>query len=281
MNGLPDFLIIGAMKCGTTTLQAQLAAQPGLFMTTPKEPNFFSDDDVFAQGMDWYSALFDVAPEGALKGEASTHYTKLPTHAQTLARMAPVLEAPKLIYMIRDPVARAVSHYMHEWSFGVMGHDPAAAFEAHPELISYGSYGMQIAPFVAQYGAENILLTSLEQIKSTPEAELARIGDFLGRPGLVWQHDMEAQNVSSERFRRFRYQKLLVDNPVAEALRRTLVPKSLRAWVRKARTIKERPEIPESLRTQMQVAFLEDRAVLAEHFPDHPALDLCYPFAKP
>jgi len=278
MTALPDFLIIGAMKCGTTTLQAQLATQPGIFMTTPKEPNFFSDDDVFAQGMDWYGALFDGASEGALKGEASTHYTKLPTHPETLLRMAPVLEAPKLIYMIRDPVARAVSHYMHEWSLGVMGHDPVAAFKAHPELVAYGSYGMQIAPFVAQYGIENILLTSLEQIKTTPEAELARIGDFLGAGTLVWQKDMEAQNVSSERFRRFRYQKLLIDNPVAEALRRNLVPKSLRRWVRKARTIKERPEIPESLRAEMQTAFLKDRVVLADNFPSHPALDLSYPF---
>ena len=49
----PEFLIIGAMKSGTTTLQVQLASQPGIFMTTPKEPNFFSDDDVFARGMAW------------------------------------------------------------------------------------------------------------------------------------------------------------------------------------------------------------------------------------
>ena len=47
---LPDFLIIGAMKCGTTTLAAQLAAQDGLFITTPKEPNFFSDDADLCQG---------------------------------------------------------------------------------------------------------------------------------------------------------------------------------------------------------------------------------------
>ena len=46
----PDYIVIGAMKCGTTTLAAQLGAQSGLFMTTPKEPNYFSDDDVFARG---------------------------------------------------------------------------------------------------------------------------------------------------------------------------------------------------------------------------------------
>ena len=46
----PDFILIGAMKCGTTTLAGQLAAQDGVFITTPKEPNFFSDDAVYARG---------------------------------------------------------------------------------------------------------------------------------------------------------------------------------------------------------------------------------------
>ena len=77
--GLPDFLIIGAMKCGTSTLQAQLARQPGVFMSTPKEPNYFSDDEVHAQGQARYEGLFSGAAEGDLTGEASTHYTKLPT----------------------------------------------------------------------------------------------------------------------------------------------------------------------------------------------------------
>ena len=60
---LPDFVIIGAMKCGTSTLAAQLGAQDGVFMTTPKEPNFFSDDAVFAQGLPWYESLFEAAAE--------------------------------------------------------------------------------------------------------------------------------------------------------------------------------------------------------------------------
>ena len=85
---LPDFLIIGAMKSGTSTLQAQLAVQPGLFMTTPKEPNFFSDDDIYAKGIDWYRSLFDAAAAGDLKGEASTHYTKLPDYPDTVTRLA-------------------------------------------------------------------------------------------------------------------------------------------------------------------------------------------------
>ena len=83
----PDFIIIGAMKCATSTLHEQLALQPGCFMTSPKEPCFFSDDDVYAQGLDWYGGLFEATPTGARCGESSTHYTKLPTHARTVERM--------------------------------------------------------------------------------------------------------------------------------------------------------------------------------------------------
>jgi len=278
----PDFLIIGAMKCGTSTLQAQLANQPGVFMCTPKEPNYFSDDDIFARGPQWYEALFSDAETGDLKGEASTHYTKLPTYPQTLPRMQAVLKAPKLVYMIRNPMVRAVSHYIHEWSEGRVGADAREAFEKTPEFAAYGCYGMQIAPFVRAYGPDRILLTSLEQIKADPDASFAQISSFLGLPeNAAWQHDLPAQNVSATRVRRFPLQGLLIDNPVAATLRRALVPKSVRAWVRGKRTMTTRPEIPTGLQTRLEAQFLEDRAKLARIFPDHPALELCYPFARP
>ena len=73
-------MIIGAMKSGTRSLHDQLDLQPGFFMSDPKEPCYFSDDDVFDRGEDWYRGLFSGAGAGDLRGESSTHYTKLPTH---------------------------------------------------------------------------------------------------------------------------------------------------------------------------------------------------------
>jgi hypothetical protein len=274
---LPDFLIVGAMKCGTTTLAAQLAAQPGVFLTTPKEPNFFSDDEVWARGEAWYRGLFADAPEGDLKGEASTHYTKLPTHPKTIERMAGMLDAPRIVYMIRNPVERTVSHYIHEWSQGAMAGDPVTVFAHHPELVAYGRYGMQIAPYVERFGAKNVFLTSLEQIKADGPAELARIGAFLGRH-LAWRDDIGAQNISAERSRKLPLHGLLVDNPVAAALRRTLVPKSFRNRIREGRRMTDRPELPDTLREAIEGEFARDRKVLALLFPGHPAIDLCYPF---
>lgn len=274
---LPDFLIVGAMKCGTTTLAAQLAAQPGIFMSVPKEPNFFSDDDVWARGAVWYRSLFEGALPGDLKGEASTHYTKLPTHPETLGRMSDMLDAPKIVYMIRNPVERTVSHYIHAWSQGEMGGDPVEAFARHPELVAYGRYGMQIEPYVARFGIENVMLTSLEQLKSAPGAEFERLGAFLGRR-LAWRDDLGAQNVSAERTRKLPMHWLLVDNPLATLLRRTLVPKSLRTRIREGRRMGDRPELPDTLREAIEGEFARDRDTLGRLFPGHPALSLCYPF---
>lgn len=263
----PDFMIVGAMKCGTSTLAAQLAAQSGVFMTTPKEPNFFSDDDVYARGLGWYKSLFARAGVGDVKGEASTHYTKLPTHPHTIDRMRLVLDRPKFVYVIRDPVERAVSHYIHEWSQGRFGNNPVAAFERHPELVEYGRYAMQMAPFVEAFGREAILLTSLERLKAEPQSELERIGTHIGmREPPVWDTCLEAQNISSDRVRKLPYHDILVDNPVATALRRTLVPKSLRTRIRKSRTIRRRPELPADLVKRLRLVFEEDRAALIELF---------------
>lgn len=275
----PDFIVIGAMKCGTSTLQSQLAAQEGVFMSSPKEPNYFSDDAVFAQGQGWYEGLFAAAPIGALRGEASTHYTKLPTYPQTLVRMTAMLPELKLVYMIRDPIARAVSHYMHSWSLREVGADAEAAFRSHPEFVDYGCYGMQITPFMEAYGRDNILLSSLEALSADPDGEFTRIAGFLGLPdGAAWQHDLNAQNVSGRRFRRLPLQSVLVDNPVARALRYALVPKGLRDRIREQRQMDVRPKIPADLEARMTARFLEDREVLAGMFPDHPALETCYPF---
>ena len=277
----PDFLVIGAMKCGTSTLAAQLASQSGVFVTNPKEPNFFSDDDIYLRGPDWYAALFQEASADEVKGEASTHYTKLPTYPETIARMRAMLPAPRLIYLIRNPMMRAKSHYIHEWLEGRVGNDPERAFAECPEIVHYGCYGMQIAPYVDTYGTERILLTSLEQITADPDQEFARITGFLGlTQSAGWKHDLPAQNVSNERFRRLPMTDILIDNPVARGVRRTLVPKALRTWVRNRRKMTARPEIPEDLARRMQLRFQEDRAYLAGFFPNHPALDLCYPFVE-
>jgi hypothetical protein len=276
---LPDFMIVGAMKCGTSTLAVQLSAQAGVFMTDPKEPNFFSDDAVFARGHEWYEALFAAAPPGAIRGEASTHYTKLPTHPQTLERMTAMLAAPRIVYLIRNPLQRLVSHYVHEWTMGVMRGSLAESLEDFPELVDYGCYGHQIRPYVEAFGHDRVLVQTLEEMERDPVAVLERTARFIGLEGsVVWQAERARDNVSAERIRRFPLQDLLIDNPVAARLRRALVPRAVREWVRRSRQMPERPQIPKSRLPSLIEVFCEDHHVLRAQFPDRPELAESYPF---
>lgn len=274
----PDYMVIGAMKCGTTTLAAQLGAQEGLFMTTPKEPFYFSDDAVYAKGPDWYGGLFGSAAPGDLLGEASTHYTKRPDYPETIARIQAAGLSPKLVYMIRDPMVRIVSHYIHAWSEGWLTDPLETALESYPRLVDYGRYGWQIAPWIEAFGQDAVLLTSLERQKAAPEAELARIAAHIGLERPVTLQDMSAQNESAARVRKLPLHGLIVDHPVSSALRRALVPKSLRTAIRNARKIKARPEIPAAARHALETRFASDREVLAGFFPGDPSLKLAYPF---
>lgn len=275
----PHFIIIGAMKCGTSTLAAQLGGQEGIFITDPKEPNYFSDDAVFARGQSWYATLFSSASSDDLRGEASTHYTKRPDYPQTITRMCASLDAPRFVYMIRNPMERLVSHYIHAWSEGELSDKLEASLSSHSQLVKYGLYGWQISPFIETFGRDAVLLTSLERLKMERGAELERIAAHIGHAGSVrWREDLEMQNVSANRVRKLPLHKLLIDSPVATLLRRTFVPKALRSRIRARRQMNTRPEIPALARANLEAQFSQDRAILAYHFPKDPTLMLAYPF---
>ncbi len=260
----PDFIIIGAMKCATSTLHEQLAQQPGFAMSTPKEPNFFSNDEQYAKGMAWYQSIFPDIQDAILLGESSTHYTKLPTYPHTIERIQAHLGSDvKFIYIIREPIERLVSHYIHEWSQGVIHCPIDDAIDKHPELISYSRYAMQLAPYIEAFGKEKILLLGFEKLKNQPQQELERVCQFLGYPGTpVWQEQVKQTNVSSQRIRKFPFYRQLVESTLATTLRRILVPQSIRNIVKGRLTMKERPTLSPAKIQQLTEIFNQDLAQL-------------------
>ncbi len=243
MEELPNFVIIGAMKCATSTLYEQLLQQPGIFLPRLKEPNFFSNDEQYSRGIEWYKGLFQDACVSDILGEASTHYTKLPTYPQTVARMRYWLHRPRLIYIMRDPVDRLISQYIHEWSEGEIRCGLDEAIEQHSELAAYSCYARQLTPFIEAFGKEAILLVFFDRLKRDPQGELERVAKFVGYTGTVrWQTDVDRRNVSAERVRRFPLYHLLVEHPLATTLRRGLVPKALRTKVRQMLTLRDAPD---------------------------------------
>lgn len=273
----PDFFIIGAMKCGTSTLAAQLSLQDGIFITDPKEPNFFSDDAVFAKGDQWYTGLFASANPDDIKGEASTHYTKLPTYPDTIKRLKGRGIHPKLIYLIRDPIDRLISHYIHEWTQGIISVPLEQALHNHPELRSYSCYGAQLTPWVGTFGSENILVFSINDLKQDPQGLLTQVGEFIGNGNVQWQEEAAQMNVSSERIRRLPLHGLLYNNRVATFLRKTLIPQSLRTKLKASRQMTSRPTLSDTKRQELIAEFSEDRAKFLALFPDRPQLKSTYP----
>ena len=262
----PDFIIIGAMKCATSTLHEQLARQKGVFMSTPKEPNFFSDDSQWLRGTDWYAGLFENAPPGALCGESSTHYTKLPTYPSTIARMKRTLpDSVRFIYIMRHPVDRLVSHYIHEWTQRVISCPIQKAVREHSELIAYSRYAMQIEPFLDCFGPERVLPIFFERLARHPQTELERVCEFIGLPTLPqWHDDLGEQNASNQRLRQCAWRDALINAPVLKQLRRALVPQAVRDWVKGFWTMSHRPELGESDIRRLNDEFDKDLALLGK-----------------
>jgi len=266
---LPDFFIIGAMKSATSTLHKQLSIQPGIFMSTPKEPNFFSDDPVYKRGLEWYRGLFSGAAEDDICGESSTHYTKLPDYPCTIPRLKDAVTNPRLIYVMRNPVDRLISHYMHLWSEGIITCDINKAIDSYPELISYSCYGMQVEAYVTAFGKESIMLVSFEELKRSPQKALEDIGKFIGHnnvKALSWDHNLEPNNVSKKRVRKFFGFQLFINSSFMTFLRRRFVPKSLRTIVYRRLTMPKRPSIGSQHTFRLNAIFDNDLRYIRSNF---------------
>lgn len=262
----PDFMIIGAMKCATSALHEQLARHPQFFMSTPKEPNFFSDDAEYARGIDHYASLFEGSPSSILCGESSTHYTKLPTWPRTVERIQKHFDPGSLrfIYVMRHPVDRLVSHFIHEWTQGEMTGPIDRAVRKWPTLIDYGRYAMQLAPYREAFGPEAILPVFQPRLLSDPQPEFERICRFLGAPGEArWRSDLGPVNASSRRDRQSRFRSALVNLPGADALKRAL-PDSVKNPIKSIWRMKKRPRLEGEALQMVEAMFDEDLARLGE-----------------
>ncbi len=111
---LPNLIIIGAQKCGTSGLHYYLGLHPEVSMSTPKELNYFIAERNWGRGPEWYARHFD--PTARCRGESSPNYTAFPQHMGVPERMAGVIPDAKLIYIVRDPLDRIAAHYVHNFA---------------------------------------------------------------------------------------------------------------------------------------------------------------------
>jgi hypothetical protein len=189
----PDqfFLIIGAMKCATTSLFAYLAEHPEIAPAKVKEPEFFSRHQGHRQPLDRYEDLWDFDPaRHRYAMEASTGYTKFDERGAAEAIHAHGLR-PKLAYIVRDPFERIESHY------NFMQQDPGWRRAITDEiLVQTSNYHLYVADYARVFGRENLLVLDYDELVADPRAAVNRASGFLGIAPVAALSDDSAKNVT-------------------------------------------------------------------------------------
>jgi hypothetical protein len=181
-RSLPNLFLVGSMKCGTTSLHSYLGAHPQIFMTGDewKEPAYFVERLNWSKGEEWYRGLFADAGDAVYRGESSTDYTKFPHYEGVAERIARFAPDARILYLLRDPVERSISHYWWEVQWSAEGRDMLTAVRSRAIIRDVSYYALQLRQFIPHFGSERILVLSTEELSRAPEETLTRIYRWLG-----------------------------------------------------------------------------------------------------
>ncbi|KPZ67174.1 Sulfotransferase domain protein [Pseudoalteromonas sp. P1-26] len=185
---LPNCIIIGAQKAGTTALFNYLVQHSKVSGSSPKELHFFDDENNYNKGLKWYSEKFSVE-NADIKIEATPFYLNHPKCAE---RIHDALGRIKLLVVLRDPVERAYSHYLHELKFGwetksfslALDHERVACNNIlnfqHYSYKERGLYSKYLKVYYNTFGNSNVHCIDFEKLKHDPQSVLNGVCDFLG-----------------------------------------------------------------------------------------------------
>ena len=181
MGRRPDFIVIGAMKAGTTTLFQWLDGHPGCQLSPVKEPHFFSRDANFSEGVDSYLDLFSRIPTQLLTGEASASYADPRIAGVVAERMGTVAPEAKLVYLVRDPVARMKSHFLHEWqrSREQRGFLEAIEDPDNP-YVAMSRYADTAHEFLTRFPRQQLLIVRTEDLAAPTGPGWQQVTRYLG-----------------------------------------------------------------------------------------------------
>jgi hypothetical protein len=264
-GALPNLVVIGAQKCGTSGLHYHLGLHPQIWMSRPKELNFFIEERNWPLGEGWYRGQFD--PRAKVRGEASPNYTAFPQHVGVPERMHSLLPDAKLIYVVRDPLERIAAHWVHNYAKRREKGDLRATL-THPNTsyVVRSQYHMQLQQFLRFYPLEQILLLEQEELRTGGAEVLRRVFEFVGAdPDFSHPHFGRERHQTS---RKTRASRLAVR---MERLSRTrggrLLPRNLWLALDEKLPLRrpiERPEVRAALGPEVMRVLREDAERLRE-----------------
>jgi hypothetical protein len=263
-GALPNLVVIGGMKCGTTSLHLYLDQHPDIAMSRPKEIHFFLERNAH-RSIDWYRSHFD--PTAPFRGESSPGYSKYPRRAGVPERMHSLLPDAKLIYILRDPVERTISQYVHEYqrNFEKRPIGEALASVIDNPYVDASRYHMQLTRYLDYYTLSQILVLSTEDLRDDPDTTLSRVVEFLG--ATPFQFDaLDRANVAERRGRSKGLGRLL-ESPrakmIGQRLPRGVVELGKGARARFSEPV-QRPRLDARLEQELRDYLGEDAAQLRE-----------------
>lgn len=259
---LPNLIVIGAQKCGTTSLHYYLGLHPQISMAGSKELNFFLADRNWPRGVEWYKSHFTRPTP--VRGESSPAYTNHPWFPGVPQRMAATLPGARLIYIVRDPIQRMVSHYVHRLAMGLEERPLSQALtdvSRQNPYVTRSLYQWQLQQYLPYYPLERILIITSEDLRDSRHATLQQIFTFLGvdpdftSPGFqrlkFRSQDLRRLHPSGRRLHEFSYKHM---NRTAPALQRRLT-----YWLCYPLSDKlEQPHLDESQRETLQAKVWSD-----------------------
>jgi hypothetical protein len=259
---LPDFIIVGAMKCGTSTLRDLLTARNGVFLPSG-EVHFFSDEHKYARGLEWYASLFASANGAVAVGEKTPTYSFVPACADRIRRHLPDV---KLVWLFRDPVSRTYSHYWHSVKNGSERLSFAAAIETEAQRVLKDRwrgyqlrslYHLQVEDYLRLFPRSQMHFLLFEHLLQDPLREVNSLLSFLGVEPLPAAPPLPRSN-----------ETFIPHSRTVQWMIRRVFERRTRAYNALARLNRRKtpgyPRMPDALRAQLKETFREPNRRLAE-----------------
>lgn len=265
----PDFIVLGVMKCGTSSVCAYLEDHPEAFMLPNCDPNYFGDDLNFSRGPQWYEALFSGRNGKKVCGEGSNPYAWGARFPDSAPRMFEYHPGLKLIYMVRHPIERMVSAWIQnrsDWGDQVPRSLDRCFIEQPDWILDESLYWQNISRYRHFFPDSQIFVGFLEDLHRDKAGVFCRLAEFLGITPMP-PYKREHLNPSIGK---------VVPSPLYSALNRTplmaalkaRLPPSMKETVRRrflTRRISEKPRFSERIRRQVIQAVRSDTKRFLEY----------------
>ncbi|MDY6867827.1 MAG: sulfotransferase [Chloroflexota bacterium] len=187
----PNFFIVGAAKSGTSAIHALLQQHPEIFMSVEKEPCYFAPQDALrniwpdmaknpvSHELDAYLALFADSENQKVVGESSTTYAMLPYFSGVADRIRAFNPESRILFVLRNPVQRALSHYWHRVRRGLETRTPEQALSPGSIYLSVSDYATQISEYLRHFNERRIKLILTEEFAVEPAAIYQSVCEWL------------------------------------------------------------------------------------------------------